>query len=231
MKALKIIGKVLLVIATVILCIALFAATLVTMLVADVKVATNKDNLQNLIKQTLSAPAQQMELRPMSLAAGTDVQVNAADGSLSARHITLRRRLENGSAVCTVKTPLDGLGRGEWETECDNIEAAIPVLCKLGCSEDLISLTACGIIPVCGARFTRLAGTLNTEGCTVELALDRGVLLGGGREVPLCEVEVELKAGSEEDALLFAQRLAVKYGLTQENRSKFRRALELAKES
>ena len=83
MKALKIIGKVLLVIATVILCIALFAATLVTMLVADVKVATNKDNLQNLIKQTLSAPAQQMELRPMSLAAGTDVQVNAADGSLS----------------------------------------------------------------------------------------------------------------------------------------------------
>jgi inorganic triphosphatase YgiF len=156
---------------------------------------------------------------------------DAADGSLSARHITLRRRLENGSAVCTVKTPLDGLGRGEWETECDRIEDAIPILCKLGCGEDLISLTACGIIPVCGARFTRLAGTLNTEGCTVELALDRGVLLGGGREVPLCEVEVELKAGSEEDALLFAQRLAVKYGLTQENRSKFRRALELAKES
>jgi inorganic triphosphatase YgiF len=156
---------------------------------------------------------------------------DAVDSSLSARHITLRRRMENGSAVCTVKTPLDGLGRGEWETECDRIEDAIPILCKLGCGEDLISLTACGIIPVCGARFTRLAGTLNTEGCTVELALDRGVLLGGGREVPLCEVEVELKAGSEEDALLFAQRLAVKYGLTQENRSKFRRALELAKES
>ena len=154
---------------------------------------------------------------------------DAADGSLSARHITLRRRMENGNAVCTVKTPLDGLGRGEWETECDRIEDAIPILCKLGCGEDLISLTACGIIPVCGARFTRLAGTLNSEGCTVELALDRGVLLGGGREVPLCEVEVELKAGSEEDALLFAQRLAVKYGLTQENRSKFRRALALAK--
>jgi inorganic triphosphatase YgiF len=156
---------------------------------------------------------------------------DAADGSLSARHITLRRRMENGSAVCTVKTPLDGFGRGEWDTECDRIEDAISILCKLGCGEELISLTACGIIPVCGARFTRLAGTLNTEGCTVELALDRGVLLGGGREVPLCEVEVELKAGSEEDALLFAQRLAVKYGLTQENRSKFRRALELAKES
>jgi triphosphatase len=156
---------------------------------------------------------------------------DAADGSLSARHITLRRRLENGSAVCTVKTPLGGLGRGEWETCCDDITAAIPVLCKLGCTEDLISLTACGIVPVCGARFTRLAGTLTAEGCTLELALDQGVLLGGGREVPLCEVEVELKEGSEEGALAFARHLAETYGLRSEKKSKFRRALELAKES
>ena len=83
MKALKIIGKVLLAIISVILCIALFASTLVTMLVADVKVATNKDNLQNLIQQTLSAPAQQSELRPLALAAGTNAQTNISNGGLS----------------------------------------------------------------------------------------------------------------------------------------------------
>ena len=152
------------------------------------------------------------------------------NGSLSARNITLRRRLENGNAVCTVKTQLDGVGRGEWETNHQRIEDAIPVLCKLGCTEDLIALTAPGLVRVCGARFTRQCKTLAVEGSTVELALDRGILLGGGRELPLCEVEVELKEGREDDALLFAQILAAKYGLLQETKSKFRRALDLAKE-
>ena len=151
------------------------------------------------------------------------------NGSLSARNITLRRRLENGNAVCTVKTQLDGVGRGEWETNHQRIEDAIPVLCKLGCTEDLIALTAPGLVRVCGARFTRQCKTLAVEGSTVELALDRGILLGGGRELPLCEVEVELKEGREDDALLFAQILAAKYGLQQETKSKFRRALDLAK--
>ena len=152
------------------------------------------------------------------------------NGSLSARNITLRQRLENGNAVCTVKTQLDGVGRGEWETNHQRIEDAIPVLCKLGCTEDLITLTAPGLVRVCGARFTRQCKTLAVEGSTVELALDRGILLGGGRELPLCEVEVELKEGREDDALLFAQILAAKYGLQQETKSKFRRALDLAKE-
>ncbi len=40
---------------------------------------------------------------------------------------------------------------------------------------------------------TRRALTVELESCTVELALDSGVLLGSGRELPLCEVEVELK--------------------------------------
>ena len=152
------------------------------------------------------------------------------NGSLSARNITLRQRLENGNAVCTVKTQLDGVGRGEWETNHQRIEDAIPVLCKLGCTEDLIALTAPGLVRVCGARFTRQCKTLAVEGSTVELALDRGILLGGGRELPLCEVEVELKEGREDDALLCAQILAAKYGLQQETKSKFRRALDLAKE-
>lgn len=181
-----------------------------------------------------ATPAQLAELEaafgPLPPISMETTYYDAADGSLSARHITLRRRLENGNAVCTVKTPLGGLGRGEWETCCEDITAAIPVLCKLGCAEDLISLTACGIVPVCGARFTRLAASLTAEGCTLELALDRGVLLGGGREMPLCEVEVELKEGSEEGALAFARHLAETYGLRSEKKSKFRRALDLAKE-
>ena len=85
------------------------------------------------------------------------------------------------------------------------------------------------MIPVCGARFTRLAKLLELPQCTVEIALDEGVLLGGGRELPLREVEVELKDGSEEAAVAFAAELAKQYGLTPESKSKFRRAHGLAK--
>ena len=81
----------------------------------------------------------------------------------------------------------------------------------------------------CGARFTRKACTVTLPECTVEIALDAGVLIGNGQEMPLCEVEIELKSGSEEAATAFAEGVASQYGLTQEYKSKFRRALALAR--
>ncbi len=154
---------------------------------------------------------------------------DTADGALSARHITLRRRMENGLAVCTVKAPIAGQGRGEWECAGDNIEDAILELCKLGAPKELLYLTVNGVAPVCGARFTRQAAELSHLGGKVELALDSGVLLGMGAELPLQEVEVELKSGEPEVALDFARQLQARFGLREENKSKFRRALALAK--
>lgn len=154
---------------------------------------------------------------------------DTADGALSERRITLRCRLENGVSVCTVKTPEMDNVRGEWETECDSIDAAIPVLCKLGCPVDLPMLTRDGLNAICGARFTRMAKTVELESCVVEIAVDSGVLFSGGREEPLCEVEVELKSGKREAAEAYAAALAEKYGLAPEPKSKFRRALALTR--
>ena len=143
-------------------------------------------------------------------------------------HWTLRRRMENGVSVCTLKTPTEDGARNEWEVECGSIMQAIPMLCKLGAPMELMAVTVSGIIPVCGAKFTRLSRQISMEDCTVELALDRGILTGNNRECPLLEVEVECKEGSEESAALFAKLLAAKYGLIPESRSKFARALALA---
>ena len=151
------------------------------------------------------------------------------DGSLSARHVTLRRRMENNRSVCTVKTPVSGYGRGEWECDCEDIQLSIDRMVELGAPRELLLLTAGGVVPVCGAKFTRQALTLNFRDAQLELALDRGVLTGGGREIPLCEVEVELKSGQPEEAVAFAEELAGKFGLQSQNKSKFRRALALAK--
>ena len=148
-------------------------------------------------------------------------------GALSARRYTLRRRMENSLSVCTLKAPAGGLGRGEWELPCENIVAAIPMLCKLGAPADLQSLVQEGLFPVCGAKFTRIAKTVLLPECTVEVALDTGVLTGGGQTQPLCEVEVELKSGSPEACTAYAEQLAIRFGLEPEIHSKFRRALAL----
>ena len=150
------------------------------------------------------------------------------DGKLFNRRWTLRQRMENGRSVCTLKTPHEDGGRGEWEVEAPGLITGIPLLCRQGAPIDLMALTVNGIVPTCGARFTRLAKTVELPGCTVEIALDQGVLTGRGKEQPLCEVEVELKSGSQEAAVAFANDLAAQYALKTEPLSKFRRAMILA---
>ena len=118
---------------------------------------------------------------------------DTSSGSLSARRITLRKRLENGNAVCTLKTPGEGLSRGEWEVAEKEISLAIPALCQLSGVSDLLLWTAEGLDAVCGARFLRKEILFTLPDCVVQLALDEGVLLGGGKELPFCELEVELR--------------------------------------
>ncbi len=149
-------------------------------------------------------------------------------GALSARYYTLRKRLENGISVCTLKVPAQR-GRGEWEIHCEDILQAIPQLVAMGCPADLQDLAQEGITPICGARFTRIAKTISLTGGAVELALDRGLLFGGGREEPFCEAEVELKEGDVSLCDAFAKMLATQFSLKLEKKSKFRRALALYK--
>ena len=148
-------------------------------------------------------------------------------GDLSALRYTLRHRFENGVSVCTVKTPAEGAGRGEWEVNCHSIEAAIEKLCKLGGPEELMTLAQKGVIAVCGARFTRRALAVEIPGGVAELALDKGILFAEDREMPICEVEVELKEGPAAAVTQFAKALAEKYSLEPEARSKFQRAKSL----
>lgn len=147
---------------------------------------------------------------------------------LAQRHVTLRRRLENGISICTVKTPAGDAGRGEWECACDDINEGILMLCKLGGPKELLVLTAEGLVPICGARFTRQTKILEEAQFSAELALDKGVLTGGDQEIPLCEVELELKSGSREALIAYAAEFAKRFALHHEPKSKFRRALNLA---
>lgn len=154
--------------------------------------------------------------------------LDTPDGALQKRKWMLRRRLENGQAVTTVKIPLPDGSRGEWETR-DSGLTAIETLCKLGAPIELKQLAQQGWEEVCAARFLRLAALVTLPGCSVELALDRGSFFAGDREQPFCELEVELKAGDEGKAKEFAQSLAGQYKLEPEAKSKAQRAMALRK--
>ncbi len=150
-------------------------------------------------------------------------------GSFSARQCTLRRRMENHISVCTLKAPSGPDSRKEWEVECDSIENAISLLVQHGADPELLALAEEGLVPVCGAKFTRIAKTLNILDGTLELALDAGILTGGGTEIPLCEVEVEQKTCPKAVCEAFANALRQQYDLIPEPRSKFARAHALYK--
>ena len=149
------------------------------------------------------------------------------DCALRKRRWTLRQRLENGQAVCTVKTPLPDGSRGEWEVENTDLAAGVTQLCAMGAPMEILDYVNQGVAPFCGAKFTRLAQTIGLPGGTVELALDEGVLLGGGQELPFAEVEVELKSGEDSVARAFAGKLADEFDLNEQPKSKLARAMAL----
>lgn len=148
------------------------------------------------------------------------------DGALQKRRWMLRRRLENGRAVTTMKIPLPDGTRGEWESLCPP-EQVVEELCKLGAPMELKEITERGLKETCAARFVRLAAWVTLPQCSVELALDQGSFLAGGREQPFSELEVELKDGDEEKAKGFALGLARQYHLEPEEKSKAQRAMAL----
>lgn len=150
------------------------------------------------------------------------------DFRLAARRWTLRIRCENGVGVLTVKTPGQGRTRGEWAVPEGTLPGGLMALVRRGAPEELMELYDCRLRRVCGARFRRLRRLVEIPGATVELALDRGVLLGGSKELPFWELEAELKDGEGQALANWCEALASEFSLPEECRSKFVRASALA---
>ncbi len=148
------------------------------------------------------------------------------DNALSARHWTLRMRLENDTAVLTLKTPDKGLSRGEWEIPEGQIPNDLPQLVDAGAPAALLDMKPLRIL--CGARFLRHCRMVEIPGGQVELALDHGILLGGTKELPFWELEAELKQGDSQALITWCRELAASWNLQEEPRSKFVRASQLA---
>ncbi|MFR6378060.1 MAG: hypothetical protein ACLUN5_17075 [Oscillospiraceae bacterium] len=79
------------------------------------------------------------------------------------------------------------------------------------------------------ASFTRITAELRlSENTSCMICGDVGDLTGGGRTALLCELELELKQGSEEALSAFARALMDTYHLSEQPLSKLQRARALA---
>lgn len=159
---------------------------------------------------------------------------DTADALLSKRKWTLRMRNEGGHNVAAFKTAnmSDANGfftRNEWQCSVDNMEDAIPMLIDQGAPRELKNLLkGHSLIPTCGAEFQRKSACLfMDDGVRVEIAGDLGYLFAGETKEPICELELELMYGDAGSLPPLAQQLIQEYGLKEEHRSKYERALSL----
>jgi len=155
------------------------------------------------------------------------------EGDLLREGVALRVRRSGRQWIQTVKgggSALGGLHR-RTETECA-VGGPRPELAKVP-AELLKGALADPALParlrqVFETRFERLARTVYTSsGAVIEVAFDRGSVIAGALASPICEVELELKAGQASDLLALA-RAVVREGAWLDDTSKAARGYRLA---
>ncbi|WP_233882994.1 CYTH domain-containing protein [Paraburkholderia flagellata] len=136
----------------------------------------------------------------------------------------------------TVGVAQNGLhARHEWEMQVAGEALEIDRLlheCDEAGVSTALSDAAANLIPLFRTDFTRTLWTLDVDGTQVEAAIDQGEVIadvnGETRRAPICEIELELKAGDEAALHALAAELAQALpGLAPDDISKAQRGYKL----
>lgn len=143
---------------------------------------------------------------------------------LMRQQIALRLRQVGGHWIQTVKgggKVEEGLHqRSEWEVP---VTGGILDLNKLSSSpwHSFFTLDIQSrLIPIFVTDFWRTIWLMELPNCLIELALDEGEIQAKNKQVPICEVELELKSGAPESLFDLARELRKSIALQPEDRSK-----------
>jgi len=162
--------------------------------------------------------------------------------ALAQAGISLRLRKEGRSWVQTAKCAGSGpLERLEHNVALGALPAAAapdvslarhadtPVGEKMRKALDIESLDQpVAVLPRFETDVQRLTRRIGLAGSAIEVALDRGKLLAGGAEMPLCEIEFELLEGEPIAAMRLARRWLADHGLWLSTVSKAAKGHRLA---
>jgi inorganic triphosphatase YgiF len=157
------------------------------------------------------------------------VYFDTPQGDLRKNCMALRvRRSGRSTPVMTLKWPADPAEgvfvRGEIEVSVAKLQPDISLFGgEIG--ERLRALVGDSpLAPVYETRVWRVTRIIGHGAARIEVAFDEGAVLVGERSAPLCEVELELKAGPARDLYDFAAQLAGSLPLVLDIVSKAERA-------
>lgn len=164
------------------------------------------------------------------------VYYDTEDLALTKSGIAIRVRREGEYYVATMKdkgTSASGLHRRrEINVRLDNKamieEPDVTIFSESEEYEELLMIAGKDkLTPLLEMEFERRQVKIDTGSSISELSVDDGVMKANGKELPIMELELELYSGDEEEMTRFGEKLAEKYSLTPEDRSKFARAFAL----
>ncbi|MBU3694450.1 MAG: CHAD domain-containing protein [Rhodocyclaceae bacterium] len=195
----------------------------------ELKLAMSPEGLRRLMRSRLWAAWRTSDVRQQL----RTLYFDTPDGALARAGIALRVRRAGRDWIQTVKGgggAVGGLHRRE-EVEA-RVGGPRPELAKVPASLLRGALGRADVRERLGVvfetRFDRLARTLHADGgAVIEVAFDRGSVLAAGGETPICEIELELKAGHTTDLLDLA-RAVVQAGGWLDDTSKAARGYRLA---
>ena len=148
-----------------------------------------------------------------------------------------RIRHEGQDWVATVKSDLSTSGglseREEWNEKVSGPAPSSNPFAGTNVGDRLaLILGAEKLQLLFSTRFSRTTACLLTDGgAAIEMALDKGTIWSGLAGIPICELELELKEGAPSELMKLAARIAGRWHLLPEVKSKFARGLELLQTS
>ncbi|MGC6405675.1 inorganic triphosphatase [Bisgaard Taxon 45] len=156
---------------------------------------------------------------------------DTADQLLAKQKIGLRVRQENQQYTLTLKT--DGEVRGglhirpEYNVPLPDANPDLTYLVEKYGLSDID--TQWRLKPVFSTDFERESWLVECgNGTTIEVAFDQGKIVAGEKQMPICEVEFELKSGRTVDLLRFVQTLTLEKDVRLSSASKAKRGYLLA---
>ncbi len=138
----------------------------------------------------------------------SSIYFDTPDQALARAGVSLRIRKSDGKRVQTIKAAgasAAGLfARSEWERAVRNdtpvLDAKTPLPPGLGeCAH--------AIAPIFEVGIDRHSWIVAEGDATIEVVLDRGKVVAGDRQSPICEIELELKSGAPAALFAFARKL------------------------
>ena len=166
------------------------------------------------------------------------VYYDTPDRKLTEAGIAIRVRREGEFYVATMKDKGMSVGgmhkRQEINVRLSDEEMIknpdVSIFKESDSYDKLLEIAGPGkLSPVLTMSFERRQVRVDTGNAISVLSFDDGRIEASNKSIPIMEMEIELYTGSEDELMEFGHKIAEKYALQPEDKSKFARGYELLK--